>query len=239
MGDYTALQIAIYDCPEHEVATVMGILENYGLDEGWDVRSSSSLSELRLGEEYVVNDAPCGSSDDLAAALTAAPGTSYEVWEDPKYEWLGSLNRYTPTLDHWGAECDANGQPQFEVDQILRWVDEAEGLADLKVKLGVPWREALDALAEANKDKVVSPPAIELHLAIENHYSGDVVKTEADVTVPPVPTDEDEQEEWRDEHIFPLTGTGASNKDSAYFVTVTFSSRPDLIPVDTKWEFGL
>lgn len=159
MGDRTALQITIYDCPENEVNAVLDVLEEYGLAEDWDIRSASSLPELQLGETYVVNEASCGSSDEIATHLeNKAPGTSFEVWEDPKYEWLGSLNRYTPTLGAFGAECDADGQPQWTADVILKLIDDAEELDDIKKSLGVPWSDALAQLATANEGKKIIRP---------------------------------------------------------------------------------
>lgn len=76
----------------------------------------------------------------------------------------------------------------------------------------------------------------QIKLHIENYYDGDVVITEpvAYVTVP----DDDDIEDWADDQILPLTGTGRTEGNSAYFVTITeFSARPDL--VGRKFEFGI
>ena len=84
---------------------------------------------------------------------------------------------------------------------------------------------------------------VTLTLAIENFYPGScrAVRTRATIQVPPPPTDTetDWYDEWAYEHIYPATGTGRTEGDSAYFVEVIASSRPELIPVGTKFEFGL
>lgn len=92
--------------------------------------------------------------------------------------------------------------------------------------------------------------SVHLKLEIENVYEdGEEVTThvEADVPAPSLPPwvdtlsdeEEDERNEWEQEHIFPVTGTGKVEGDSAYFVEVLGSSDEALIPVGTKWEFGL
>jgi hypothetical protein len=88
------------------------------------------------------------------------------------------------------------------------------------------------------------PEQIVLTLVIENHYpeDGDVVQTTVETTVPEPPYPPHsyayESDDWEYDHIFCHTGTGRTEGDSAYFVEVTASSRPDLIPVGTKYEFG-
>lgn len=81
---------------------------------------------------------------------------------------------------------------------------------------------------------------VTVSLAIENTYeNGDVVNTTAtDVVVPAPPADEESEEyaEWGREHIFQFTGTGRPAGDSWYDVTITASSRPELI--GRTYEFG-
>jgi hypothetical protein len=77
---------------------------------------------------------------------------------------------------------------------------------------------------------------IDLTLKIENHYASGVVTTTAQAQVSEPPPFDD-RADWEDDEIFPHTGTGKEDGDSAYFVTS--SSRPDLIPVGTEYEFGL
>lgn len=78
---------------------------------------------------------------------------------------------------------------------------------------------------------------LRLVLAIENHYpeDGDVIHTTATVYVPEREPDEDESD-WEYEHIFPATGTGRTEGDSAHFVTVTDADDPAWL--GREFEFG-
>lgn len=79
-------------------------------------------------------------------------------------------------------------------------------------------------------------------LEIENHYElYDTVLTTVSTVIdePPLDKESDEYEEWEQECIFEHTGTGHTDGDSSYFVTVKESSRPDLLPVGTEFEFGV
>lgn len=80
---------------------------------------------------------------------------------------------------------------------------------------------------------------IEITVRIENTYeNGDEIVTVRTATVPAPPSDEGERDDWAYEHIHALTGTGRIDGDAWYDVEVTASSRPDLLPVGTTFEFG-
>lgn len=139
MGDRTGLTVTIYDCPKDQVGAVLLALEEYHLE----------LDELTLGEVYQEYEVYCGSSDELAAVLmNTAPGASWEVYEDPKYEWLGSINRYTPALGRWSAACDSEGNAVFNAEQILK----------LEEALGGSWEDALVDLAVDKGGDVLKAP---------------------------------------------------------------------------------
>jgi hypothetical protein len=51
----------------------------------------------------------------------------------------------------------------------------------------------------------------------------------------------DDLDEWREDNIFPLTGSASGTKtkgNSWYDVEVKASSHPELIPVGTTWDWG-
>jgi hypothetical protein len=83
----------------------------------------------------------------------------------------------------------------------------------------------------------MSEELIAVTLLIDNYYDGDKIKTTVETHVTPPPADEDERGDWEYDEIFQHTGTGNESGNSAYFVTVASSSRPDLIPVGTEYEF--
>lgn len=69
---------------------------------------------------------------------------------------------------------------------------------------------------------------IHLHVTILNCYPDEDVAEEGGVEVPaPGDLDDDEgMETWAYDHLFPLTGTGRTEGDAGYFVTIARS--PDL-----------
>ena len=81
-----------------------------------------------------------------------------------------------------------------------------------------------------------------LSLNITNTYEdGDKIKTQVtDVEVPDPDIDDiiDELNDWAQDNIFDFTGTGRTKGDAWYDVTVTASSRPDLVPVGREFDFG-
>lgn len=81
---------------------------------------------------------------------------------------------------------------------------------------------------------------IDVTLLIDNFYGGDKIKTtvETQVSFPPPDRASDEFNDWEQDEIFQHTGTGQESGDSCYFVTVASSSRPEIIPVGTEYEFG-
>lgn len=143
MGDRTSFQVVIYDCPPEQASAVLDIINNYGLGVDWG-NGETQTDVLFLGQLYTEHEMSCGTSDEMANLLQdEAPGASWELWEDPKYEWLGGLYRYTPSLGKFFADCDAAGSPQFTEEQVWRWraADEDE----LAIHIGRPWADALAA----------------------------------------------------------------------------------------------
>lgn len=92
--------------------------------------------------------------------------------------------------------------------------------------------------------QTVTIVTVDVELTIENHYElYDTEITVVNATIPPPPAGaepgDEAYDEWEYDEIFCHTGTGREEGDSSYFVKVTKSSRPDLIPVGTEYEFGL
>lgn len=78
-----------------------------------------------------------------------------------------------------------------------------------------------------------------IELRVENHYpeDGDVITTTPTASVT-IPRDDDDLDEWAEEQLMPLTGTGRTEGESSYFVEITkFDARPDL--VGHEFEFGV
>lgn len=79
-----------------------------------------------------------------------------------------------------------------------------------------------------------------LHLQILNCYPDADVPDEADVEVPrPKDLTSDEgMETWAYAHLFPLTGTGRTEGDAGYFVTITDSPEMPAL-VGRRFEWGI
>jgi hypothetical protein len=117
MGDRTWFQAVIFDCPPNQAQAVLDVFDEYGIHPGDDVTVPDG--HLALGATYVNEDILCGSAQETAARLQVdAPQSSWELWEDPKLEWLGDIWRYTPMLGAWTAQCSSQGTPVFSDDHI-------------------------------------------------------------------------------------------------------------------------
>jgi len=100
MSDRTSLQVFVYACPESEREAMLAVIDQHG---GWDEGDSAE-------GRWTDYEACCGSADTIARALSHdAPGASFLLWEDPAYQWLGSLEAYTPELGSFSGECTSEG----------------------------------------------------------------------------------------------------------------------------------
>jgi hypothetical protein len=75
----------------------------------------------------------CGTAADVDtdAMIKAAPGATWEFWEDPKYEWLGDWHGYTPSAGELGGDCDSDGNVV---------IDARAALATLAATWGPGWK---------------------------------------------------------------------------------------------------
>lgn len=76
---------------------------------------------------------------------------------------------------------------------------------------------------------------VTLTLSITNVYDDDEL-AHFETKEVPAPNGED-LDDWADEHLFPLTGTGHTTGAAGYFVKVVESSDPELVGRDWEW-FG-
>ena len=173
MGDRTALQVYVYDCPDAQLQAAGEVLAAVDSDgnlthyaavddtlnaAGGPIRrgqealqlaafanraaaeayvaelpgaadgrySIDEIEVVTVGGEYLATEISCGSADEYATALIkAAPGASFVLWEDPAYQWLGSLRAYAPDLGEYAAECDANGIVTLTPEEIRQAVSGA------------------------------------------------------------------------------------------------------------------
>jgi len=75
-----------------------------------------------------------------------------------------------------------------------------------------------------------------LSIKIDNVYADETIsKTLIDVEVPNPPTEPDAHEDWADEHLMPLTGTGRTHGEAGYFVEITAAEHPALVGRTYEW----
>lgn len=150
MPDSRLLQCYVYACPRGQRNAAAAVLADHDLDLDWDYpRPAAGLSLTRA---YTGN-AAVGTAGTIAAELReAAPGCSFVVWEDPKYQWLGSLEAYTPALGRFSADCDSDGVVLCTLTEATRLIENAaagqpggagswaeQAVAAFETAMGGPW----------------------------------------------------------------------------------------------------
>lgn len=116
------------------------------------------VAGLCTTEAYTAHEMSLGTADEIAAKLIeAAPGCSFDLWEDPYAQYLGDHRAYTPELGLFTSECTANGEPVYERSEIQKMIAEASAAgediaAHVHKATGGPWADHLTAhqIAEAN-----------------------------------------------------------------------------------------
>lgn len=154
MGDTTAFQMRIYDCDPDEVAAILEIINQYQLSSDWSYDSNAAeIDMLVLCDNYGAYEVRCGTASDVAEELRMnAPNAAWELWEDPKYEWLGDYWAHVDPLGTFSHSCDSDGQPVFTgeiVKALLASPDE------LDLKLGLQHAERLTELRELTQETVL------------------------------------------------------------------------------------
>lgn len=109
-----------------------------------------------------------------------------------------------------------------------------------KDAFGYSVNEVYGGLSTRDFAAVIRPATVTVSLSIGNHYElhPSVTTTVTDVTVPAPPPAEPatRRQEWATEHLLPFTGTGHTDGDSSYDLTITASS--DTTLVGATFTFG-
>jgi hypothetical protein len=153
MSDRAPMQVLIYQCPDHQVRVALEVLDDYDLALADD--------ELVLGQPYLAEEAPLGSSGTLADVLSSSvPGCSFLAWEDPALQWLGTTHAHVAGVGDLTADCDAHGNPVWTSRKVSEFVDSGMTRHELRERLGLTVLEAIDQLREAlpTDGRAVRPP---------------------------------------------------------------------------------
>lgn len=161
MSDRTYAQVIVADCPEAQRAAcreaIYDTFEADALNEepmiDTDPGATGEASyrpsrwrrttDLVLHERYGDDECALDMHDRIAAAIIeAAPGATFVVWVDPKYEYTGELVAYAPDLGRFDSSCDADGNPTVTAYDILRLPDPIDRAA-IEARLGKAWMDRL------------------------------------------------------------------------------------------------
>jgi hypothetical protein len=136
MGDYTSyhLRIKVDDLSAKRQQRIADLF-----DEGITIPTTSvwgaqvdvaagdfDVDEKRVGETQSI-------ADSLIAYLTKKGiDRPFEVWEEPKYEWLGSLYHHDPDGRDTYGDCDAEGNLVVQHEAVLLALSKADTIAEAK-----------------------------------------------------------------------------------------------------------
>ena len=76
---------------------------------------------------------------------------------------------------------------------------------------------------------------MKLTAVIDNIYEdGDEIVTTETADVP-APEPGQDRDDWAEDYLFPLTGTGRTDGDAAYFLRITECEDPSLVGAEFEW----
>lgn len=121
MSDRTYFQMLVHHCPPEQIGTLSAAIVDHVDLTGYPGPADvpAALAEACWPVQFSQEEANCGLVDeiDTAALIAAAPEACWEMWEDPKYEWLGDWAAYHPATGLLRAECGADGNPVLNAFQ--------------------------------------------------------------------------------------------------------------------------
>jgi hypothetical protein len=152
MPDTTPLQLTVHAAPPEQHPAILKVINAYGLGQDWaSVAPEELFTELELGVQYTDDQGVVGHASEITSELVAvAPGASFIVWEDPKYEWLGLVCMYTPELGLFEHDCDSSGEPQLSDQTIQAILDRVEQATPQATVADVRVAIELDRIREAD-----------------------------------------------------------------------------------------
>lgn len=132
----------------HELARVHEIVEGYG-SIALDVSSGAvgDAGEWNVGGFYCegIPDEADGIADELHEAFPDA--VEVRCWDDPKYEWLGTLTVYRRgEPEGRAASCDADGAAVYTASEIVKVAEKTKAEHESDPVIGLT--AVMDALRE-------------------------------------------------------------------------------------------
>lgn len=141
MSDRTSMSVEIYSPDAATLKAVATHIDTFCYVE--------EVTENPCGTHFYAPGVTLGTSANLADELDALRTThtdfAYKITESPAYEYLGTLELYSPGQDRFQAECSDSGAVVLTDERL----DEITSLEELHEATGRPQREAYARYREA------------------------------------------------------------------------------------------
>jgi hypothetical protein len=132
----------------HELTRVQEIVEGYGsIDLNVSSGAVGDGGEWNVGGFYCegIPDEADGIADELHEAFPDA--VEVRCWDDPKYEWLGTLTVYRRgEPEARTASCDSNGTAVYTASEIVKVAEKTK--AEHEPDPAIALMAVMDALRE-------------------------------------------------------------------------------------------
>lgn len=162
MSDHSTATLVIYEVPPDQEAALRAAVNDSDERPGeWPDEDEP----LTLGEHYYVEECSLDANETLADdIIDAAPGATFAVWVDPKYEYQGVITAYTPArgLGRFDGVCTSDGDPYVTLGELERLpdlgkLDGGDPLSDALARiLGKAWFDHIAAIRPATETAVAS-----------------------------------------------------------------------------------
>lgn len=153
MSDRSPLTLDIHDAlPEAYAQAVADVFSNH---TAYDVDAKTITEITQPGATWLsADDMSLGTAEDIAADLMrlmegdADEGRAplqfgFTVWQDPKYEYPGTLHRFFPGGSLFTADCDADGNVTVTADKVREAIAATEDRDHLVAALSGLYGEPL------------------------------------------------------------------------------------------------
>lgn len=168
MADYSYARLCVFAVADGTAAAVRRAVLDAELDAIYG-EESLERSGLRLGQEYAIEELATGDSEDLANALHRL-GATFELVQEPKYDYPGDVFRGCPPLGLYRSDGVAGSDPVLLAGTVSRAIEATttrdELVAELRRLTGEAWQEVFSAAAETWDVDPASSPGMPISLPL-------------------------------------------------------------------------
>jgi len=123
MGDRTFCQMEAKDL---SLAVATLVTAAFHAEDGYSGTDLVGMAkDLMGGEKLTIDEIPVGYSEDLFNAVLAVIAETgidfrFRLWEDPKYEWLGTMHYHIPGMTDVSRDCGTDGDIKVSGNDITQ-----------------------------------------------------------------------------------------------------------------------